>query len=446
MKRIAPLMIALAIAATGCGGDSRFPEATGKGTVRAINAIPASPDITFRIEERSMDSVTYKGASSPQRWDDLTYVFNFDTILSVGAASTRIASRELDVVADREYLFVISGSLNAPTITIWDGAERSFGDSDTVFEARFGHLANSLAAVDVFIAAPGVAPVVGAEAASLSFGEIAPAADLPEGDYVIIVTAAGDPSTVFYTSDTISLPARTALVFTLFDGDENDAAPITLRGLSAAGGVLVFPDINFAPTVRFIQSSRDLATVDVYSDENLTNQVLNNHAFGDISGDIDVAAGQNTFRYTPTGNTGTTLLSAQITTFPGQHANLFATGAAGSYSSFAQAPDRRSISTLAKFTLFNGTANHTSIDLYIVDAGTSIADVQPRIGGIGTSIVTPILALDNGSFDVYITTATEKTVLDGPIQIDVALGDVIETVVQDTVDPATAQFVILPTL
>ena len=71
MKRI---IIALACTATlliaGCTGDSQFPEPTGKGGVRAINAIPGSPVVTFRIEERSLGTLSYTESSTPDLYDD----------------------------------------------------------------------------------------------------------------------------------------------------------------------------------------------------------------------------------------------------------------------------------------------------------------------------------------------------------------------------------------
>jgi hypothetical protein len=49
-----------------------------------------------------------------------------------------------------------------------------------------------------------------------------------------------------------------------------------------------------------------------------------------------------------------------------------------------------------------------------------------------------------GSFDLYLTETGEKTVVVGPIQLDVALGDVVTAIVYDTVDTSTAEIVIIP--
>ena len=58
-------------------------------------------------------------------------------------------------------------------------------------------------------------------------------------------------------------------------------------------------------------------------------------------------------------------------------------------------------------------------------------------------MTTPI-SLTAGSYDIYVTTVGEKTVLDGPISLEAALGDVFEGVLLDRVDPSLAEFKLFP--
>jgi hypothetical protein len=73
MTRISQVLVAvfIAFAISACGSDSRLPTASGKGSIRMINAIPTSPEIGFLIEERAIDGVAYKNGSQPASWDDL---------------------------------------------------------------------------------------------------------------------------------------------------------------------------------------------------------------------------------------------------------------------------------------------------------------------------------------------------------------------------------------
>ena len=108
-----------------CGSDSSLPVATGKGTIRAINANPTSPEIGFLIEERTLDGMNYKGMAQPRRWDDLVYTFNFEyRPLGIGASNERVASELLDASLHLLYLGSPSAALRASSrvsykVTYW---------------------------------------------------------------------------------------------------------------------------------------------------------------------------------------------------------------------------------------------------------------------------------------------------------------------------------------
>ena len=178
MKRISGLFAAAAVLMlAACDTESTLPEATGKGTIRAINAMPTSPEFRLLIEERSLDTVAYRSASSPARYDDLEYTFNIEIPFAGESSVRRVASQFIDVQADKDYTLLVSGAVAAPTITLWENDERIFDEGSTVFQGYFAHAAASLGTVDYYFAAPGVAPVLGEQVATLSFGEIAAPVD-----------------------------------------------------------------------------------------------------------------------------------------------------------------------------------------------------------------------------------------------------------------------------
>ena len=64
-KQILAIVAALAVLMlAACDTGSSLPEATGKASIRAINAMPASPEFRFLIEERTLAFVAYKAAQS----------------------------------------------------------------------------------------------------------------------------------------------------------------------------------------------------------------------------------------------------------------------------------------------------------------------------------------------------------------------------------------------
>ena len=444
MKRLL-LVLALLAAVASCTSDSALPTPTGKGTIRAINAIVGSPSIGFRIEERLLGSADYKSVTGSNRYDDFNYDFNFDTQLLGDLTATRIATINLKIDANRDYSLVINGDLMNPVITVWEGDEREWDGTETVFETRFSHASVTMGDIDVYFAMVGTAPAIGEERGTLSFGEILPALDLEEGAYVITVTRAGLPLDVLYVSGEVNFVARGAAIVTFFDGDESNTAQYVARGFSTLGATFALPDVTALPTVRLIQTSFDLANSDVYDDEMLTSLLLNDHAFGDATGDIELPIGTTPFTYTTVGDTSAVLFESGIITLPDNHFNFLLIGEQGARFAQTFVPDRRSVTTIAKIRPYHAALNNNNVDLYIVDVGVLIDEESPVLNNMVYSLPSPTLAYDTGSYDMYVTITGEKTVLAGPVQIDVVLGDVVEIFLVDNTDPAVVDFLILPT-
>ncbi len=445
MKRLL-LVVALLAAVASCTSDSALPTPTGKGTIRAINAIVGSPSIAFRIEEFFLGSVDYKGASSSNRYDDFNYDFNFDTQFLGDLTATRIATFNLKIDANRDYSLLISGDIMNPVITVWEDDERDWSGTETVFATRFSHASATMGNIDVFFAPAGTAPAIGEERGSLSFGEILPSFDLEEGVYVITVTRAGNLSEVLYVSGEITFAAQASAIVTFFDGDESNTAQYVARGFSAAGGTIGLPDITALPTIRFIQASLDLVNSDVFDDEMLTSLVLNDHAFRDATDDIELPIATTTYRYTTVDDTSAVLFESGIVTLPDNHFNFLVIGEQGARFAITFVPDRRSVTTIAKIRPYHAALNNNNVDLYIVDVGVLIDEESPVLNNMVYSLPSPTLAYDTGSYDMYVTISGEKTILAGPVQIDVVLGDVVEIILVDNTDPAVVDFLILPTL
>jgi len=434
-----------ALALFGCTSDSSFPTVSGKGTLRAVNAIPGSPEVAFLIEERVVGGAEYKSSTTGTRYDNLNYTFNFEARFAGESTRRRIGSRNLDVVADKDYTFVLSGSLAAPTITLWEGDERTWEGSETVFEARLAHTAASLGDVDVYFAAPGTAPLIGEQLGTLSFGEILPAAEFAEGDYVLTVTAAGDPTTVYFTSATNTFGARAVLILVAFDGDGNDSAPIIVRTISPMGGNSSIPDANFPPRLRFIHASMALETADIYDDPALASPIVTNHGFGDVTADLASAAGDLSLTYTAAGNSGAILFEGDtsLTTGTVNH-YVVVGGTIDELTGIRFVPERRVVETFAKLQFMHAAANHDATDVYAVAADTDITDALPFFFSIGFGSAPIAAGLEAGSYDMYITPVGEKTVITGPVRLDVAPGDIVDTILYDTVDPATAELRFIP--
>ena len=144
MKRILVLIACCGALALGaCTSESKLPNPTGKGSIRAVNAMPGSPDIRFLIEERLLSNVSYKQATAPVDFDDFEYNFNFDVLLPGESDPVRVATETVKIEKDREHTFVLTGDYMSPAVSVWTIDEREWTESETNFEMRFAHLAAS---------------------------------------------------------------------------------------------------------------------------------------------------------------------------------------------------------------------------------------------------------------------------------------------------------------
>jgi len=446
MRRILILLACAGVlAATGCTNGSRFPDPTGKGSIRAINAMPGSPVVDLLIEERSIGSVNYKNSTTPALWDDFDYVFNFEAFFPGDAERRRVASTSVKVEKDKEHIFLLTGNVTAPTVTVLTDDIRVFDGTETVFGARVLNAINGVGDIDVYIDPAGTAPQAGQQRATLSFGEIMAPLDLAEGDYVITLTAPGDVNTIFYQSDTESFLAQTDIILAAFDGDGNDTGPVALRALDSGGGVSVLPDIAFPSTIRFIHATRALPTVDIYDDIDLTNRIVADHAFGDASADVPVSLDLETFRYTTAGDTAAILFENGFTASPGTHSHFIVIGDIDNLVATTFVPDRASVTTFAKLRLYHAALDNESVDFYLNVADVPLTeDSVPVVRALLFSLGTPVLQQIAGSYDAYLTVAGSLTVLAGPVRIDLANGDIVDLIALDTADPNVTELRSIP--
>jgi hypothetical protein len=451
MKRYLTLaVVAAAFIVGACAKESSLPNPTGEGSIRALNAIPESPEFRVLIEERLLGNATYKSVTPTSVYDDLDYTFNFEVILAGDATRTRVASQFIGVQDNTDYTMVISGALDAPDITVWEADRRDWTGSETVFEGRAAHLSTALGQVDIYIADAATPPVLGAQFATLDVGEVSLPLDFETGEYVMTITPAGDDTTILFVSDPVTISAQTQYMFTVFDADGNDLAPISVRLFSLGlGGTGALVDSRFPPQIRFIHASLNFGDADIYIEEELTTPIVTDHMFTNITPFIDVTSGTLPVTYTPPGNTGTTLIDVDESIIAGTRSDFYVLlSATDADTRIFTIADRRSISTIGRVSFMNTVGGRAAVDLYLVPSGEPVDDYAPLLPGLprGTSPIQ--LPITPDSYDVYVSSVETETessvVLAGPIPLVVDFGDVIETIIFENVDPTVVDFVVLP--
>jgi hypothetical protein len=435
MKRILLTVACLSALLLGACGDSSFPNPTGKGSLRAVNAMPGSPELNFMIEEVLLSRISYQSASAPFDYDDFSYNFSFELRYPEAVVTTVLATTNVQIEKDTEYVFVLVGTEADPRILIWTQPEREWSETETVFEVRFANT-RSAGEFDVYFEPVGTPPTSTAPLGTVVVDEILAPRDFEAGDYVITFTTAGDPNDILYQSSETGFTAQSSLVITAFDGNANNTAPIVVRSTSSDGVLRSYADARYPPTIRFIHGARGLVTSDIYDDQALTSLVAAGNAFGEATGDIDTVNAAVIYYYTPAGGTAAVLFepTAPIPV-AGTHMHLYAIGSTDPFASTTLIPDRAGVFSAGKLRLYQASENNRAIDLYAVKSGESIDERNPRVFNVTYSTASPVLELPPDSYDVYLTVSLTKDVLAGPYPIDLAIGDVVDLIALDSADP-----------
>jgi hypothetical protein len=430
------MVSALAVAILGGCAETSLPEATGKGTIDAINAMPGSPQVTFLIEERFLGGIGYKASLGAQPFDDLSYDFRFQYTEIGETQPITLATQFIDMAADTNYTLVLTGSVAAPALTQWERPEREFDGAETVFEAAFAHLSPALGDVDMYVGITGTAPVLGEERAKLSYGDQVPAIELESDQYEVTLTARDDPATILYKSRDTFFGARISYTITIFDADPSITANISVRLISLGGQLLELPDSNFLPTLRTVHAAFGTVNFDIYRDEDFTAPIFSDLGFGQSTGDVPVDEGIVPFTYTEVGDpTAIVDEESQLITRGLRTSSVVAGEAGGDLSRMLLVDNRRPIDTHAKLRLIHAAFDFQDMDLYLVETGTDITDEAALIRNMMFGFASDFTATVAADYEIILTALDDKTPLLAPIPMSLANGDVVEMIILNTADP-----------
>ncbi|MCZ6809912.1 MAG: hypothetical protein O7D92_09140 [Proteobacteria bacterium] len=298
--------------------------------------------------------------------------------------------------------------------------------------------------IDYYFAAPGVAPALGEEAGTLSFGDVLTSIDYTAGDFALTVTTSGDPSDVLYQSDTSTFLAATQYLITTFDGGANTNAPVIGRAFSLEAGSATLPDIKYPATVEFVNGSLAMGTVDIYEDVLLTSLIVDDHPYMGMSAELNLAVGDNPVYYTPFDGMSPVLIETTINFFTGIRGRVVSYGPIDALSVRIYFPDRRPLESQAKLQFYDAAINYEFVNIYLVEPDEILEDQFPIVT-VATGTSSPTIPLLAGSYDLYMRDFGGTVNLAGPIRLDVVLGDVVSAMIFDTIDPSVLELQFLPT-
>lgn len=429
---LATVLIALF---SGCAETSR-PQATGKGSVRGISAIVEAPDVFFRIEERTIEDVEYKGVAGFVQYDDLSYNFNFDINLAGENDPTRLVSQFIDVVKDVEYTMVLTGTIASPGIILWEDDSREFAASDTVFEPYFANFSPATGSVDVYFAAPGTPPAANDFVGTLANGERLSPRDFTEGDYVLTLTAPNDPTAIIYTSEVILAVAGSRPLFAVFDPDPSITAPVAVSLINQSGSAQNIPDPAHPAELRFYQSSFTTGNVDVYFDDDFSSPVFSNIAFDELTVYVPLPENSAKVSVTDAGNTGAILIEADVIIAAGGRRTVTLAGESSLLGLNNTTDDGRPLATSPVVRVSNFAVNGPFVNIYLLDPGTEITDESlPIFTGLPAYVDTGYFGPVDGSYEMTVTLFGEREPIADALPLDLNVGEVVDITILDTADP-----------
>jgi hypothetical protein len=274
---------------------------------------------------------------------------------------------------------------------------------------------------------------------TLAFGEKLDPFEIENGDWQLTVTAAGDPSNVLFRSGTQDLTERTSLLFTILDADPSLTNPLAVQRVTREGTASSLVDSRFPPTRRFFHAAQGTVSADVTADG---DPLVSGLAFGNVSADVAVPSGASEFAFTQAGNPGAILHEEEDTVPGNSRSTAFLVGPPGDLDMIAFIDNRRPLADFARLRMTYLSEEIEEADLWLLEAGTDLADASPNFPGIDSMQTTGYVTRVPGAYELTVTFGDDDTVAAGPVPLDLGAGDVVELAIIDTADPNVLEIVV----
>jgi hypothetical protein len=439
-RSLLTLLILILAGLSGCA-ESERQQATGRGTIRALNASPTAPNLGFLLEERVVGVAQFKNITVSVVFDDLDYIANFDYQFTGELQVTRLASVPFKLDKDTDHLFIYTGTLAAPATLLWQRPSRVWDGTETIMAIEFGHLSPQLGEVDVYFSAPGTLPVAGESLATLSNGNHSIPFEISAGDYELILTSSGNPGDILYTSNTTTYLSSINYLASIFDGDPSLTSPISVGLFLESGASVELTDANVPPTLRTFHAAFGTEAFDLFRDSDFSAPLIANVANNEASPTIDVPEAEATYTFTPVGNVGATLHEEDFAVTSGRHNTRILLGEVADLATTPLVDDFRWLEDSTRLRVMHAAFNQQTVNIFVVKTGVDIAERLPQFFSVNYQLSTGYANFAADSYELYATTVGTRDVLAGPFAVDFTNGDVVHFALVDTADPNVVEFI-----
>jgi hypothetical protein len=468
MQRIiaGSLVAAAAILLAACGGSSNNnnpivappppppPPPPAGALLQVVHASADAPDVNVLVNgaiPEGLAGVPFAAASPYLELPAGTIDAAVDALLADGTALRVLEADGLGLESDVAYNVIAAGSA-AALLAGTDNPLQLFVLTRPVLSGIEGvriqvlHGSPSAPEVDVYVTGPD-AELDGVQPATFAFGGVLDLGTVPAAEYRIRVTPAGG-ETVVFDSGAVALPAGADLTIIAVDNTGPGTAPIALLAVLADGTVLELRDGGAAATAGLtaVHNSADAPAVCVVADDAATADVERVELFAGVPfrsfgyvGEVPPGSylvGLEVFDG-ETGCSGTVAVGFDdpLAFAAGAEATGIVVGGLGdgTLELLALADDLRPVATEARVRIVHGSALTPAVDIYVVAAGTDIADpdTAPAFSGVEFRASTGFVALPPGEYDVLVTLADDTTPAISLLGVVLEGGEVITAIASD---------------
>ena len=420
----------LLAAAAGCKNDSQElpPDA---GVVRAVHAIPDLGTLTMNLDSGSLGDFDYGAIRGINRPGDGNHEIAFDVKQPGGEPATPLETLNVATGLDRANTIVLTGTADQPNVIQWEQPARDWdaeaansNDGITVLEVSFGHAALSRGPLDIYLGKSPVDPTTSTPIATLSYSDLSPLIEIDAEVLEIVVTPAGDPATELYDSDSLALPPATSLLFVAFDGAklDGDTPWLSMRSLGEAfsNGM---PNKKVPAMARAVHSARGIGSLDIIRQSN-DETLFTGLEFQQVTPYIVVPTGTTALDIALTDDPGEVLSAVTLVTTAGSDSTILIAGEPDSDTAITLADDTRRIATAAKLRAINGDIDFLTMDVYVLEPGTSVEDVNPTFAAVTYSFGTGYVGFAEGEYDLVLTQTGSKDPIAGPTRLNLRNGGI----------------------
>lgn len=456
--RFSPGMHLIALVATiflcACSSsDDDSDDLPALGGLRAINALPDLGSTAIIVQWQDVDPslgqiLPFQETTSLVDFSNREYAFRFETVPPDGGDGVPIVETTGRVEEGVLYDVILAGKAADPRLFVWSQPRRDWaqviadaeagGDTVTTLDVTFGHAGADVGPVDVFLEAVGVDPVAATPRTTLAFGELQSPLSVEAGDYQLVLTPAGDPTTVLYRSRGLTLQAASTVTYALLDNAGAGTQNLTVLQLIGSGR-LAIADIDATSMISVVHAVRDGGAVDIYAADDVTTPLISGLEFGQLSAQTMVPPATDLV-VTPAGDTSVILV--EVTGVPaGAFRRLFLARLPSDDSLSPLTWDMRMLVSEGRVRVFNGTERFTALDVYIIDPALDFTTSAPTYASVPFGAASGLDSTAPGQYDVIVTEAGTDNVVFGPAALTVEAGDTIEVVITDAAESTLADVI-----